>query len=250
MKPAKSPLKDEIEFWTPDFWRKYCESGNPYRQYKLQRDTSLAIKLLRPSDGERILEVGCGYGRISQALIASAKIRLVTVDFSSAMLRACKQTLETNFSGCRADAGRLPFREGSFDAVLCTGVLMHLEDQLLAMRELCRVLRPGGRLLVSANNLLSPFALPMSAWVRLNHKARQEYNFPWFYRSQLTQLGVEVRKIVGDTFLAVALMIPGSNLSLIPRVFFRSLRALDRWVDRPPLNYLAYETWFLGAKVL
>ena len=44
------------EFWTPEYWRRYCESANPFRQYKQERDRSLAIELLKPQDGELVLE--------------------------------------------------------------------------------------------------------------------------------------------------------------------------------------------------
>ena len=61
-------------------------------------------------------------------------------------------------------------------------------------------------------------------------------------------MGIELQQIVGDTFLAVALQAPGSSRSLLPVTFFAALRTLDRWVDRPPLNHLAYEVWFQGIK--
>ena len=243
-----SRAKPRYEFWTPEYWRAYCESDNPYRQYKLERDRVLAIELLQPHDGERILEVGCGYGRISRSLVDAAKIKLQGVDRSESMLQGWRQTLAGKATGCRADAGQLPFKEGSFDGVVCTGVLMHLPDQRLTLGELCRVLRPGGRLVVSGNNLLSPFAIPVMMWMLLKPHVRQVYKLPWFYLAHLSKLGVEVRRMVGDTVLAVALTVPGLGISLLPRAVFPALRTLDRWVDRAPLRYLAYEVWFLGVK--
>jgi len=243
-----SRAKPRYEFWTPEYWRAYCESDNPYRQYKLERDRVLATELLQPHDGERILEVGCGYGRISRSLVDAAKIKLQGVDRSESMLLGWRQTLAGKATGCRADAGQLPFKERSFDGVVCTGVLMHLPDQRLTLGELCRVLRPGGRLLVSGNNLLSPFAIPVMMWMLLKPHVRQVYKLPWFYRTHLSKLGVEVRRMVGDTVLAVALTVPGLGISLLPRAVFPALRTLDRWVDRAPLRYLAYEMWFLGVK--
>ncbi len=238
----------QVEYWTPEYWKSYFESNNPYRRYKLQRDRDLATELLKPSDGSRVLEVGCGYGRISDVLLKSAKIQLIGVDYSESMVRECKKTLNDRFVACLCDAAQLPFQDGSFDAVLCSGVLMHLEDQRLAMNELCRVLRPGGRLVVSSNNLLSPLALPVILWVLLKSRARQVFKPPWFYTSYLAKLGIEVRSIVGDSLLAVGLTVPGIGVSLVPYVLFPALRALDRWIHRPPLNFFAYETWFLGVK--
>ncbi len=243
-----TPQVKQREYWTPDYWRDYWERENPYRTYKLQRDRHLAVQLLRPLDGNRILEVGCGYGRISQVLLSSASIRLVGVDFSEHMLKECKKTVNAQFVACLSDAVHLPFRNGSFDAVLCNGVLMHVEDQKLAMIELCRVLRPGGRLVLSSNNLLSPFAVPVILWIRLKSRVRQVFKPPWFYYGHLAKLGIKVRCMVGDTLLAMGVTIPGVGVSMIPHILFPALRVLDRWVDRPPLNYLAYENWFLGVK--
>lgn len=244
-----SRRKREREFWTPEYWQAYFDSDNPYRQYKSQRDRDLALALTRPLDGERILEVGCGYGRISHALLESAKIRLVGVDLSEPMLRSCRRALASNFVACHADAEQLPFKDGSFDTVVCTGVLMHLKDQRVALAELSRVLRPGGRLVVSGNNLLSPFALPVIVWTLLKSRVRQVFKPPWFYLRNLAKLGIEVRRIMGDTILAVGLTLPGLGLSLLLPVLFPALRVLDRWADRAPLNYLTYETWFLGVKL-
>jgi len=237
------------ELWTPEYWEGYCETDNPYRRYKLERDRALVLALLGPRDGERILEVGCGYGRISAILLRSAAIRLVSVDRSEPMIARVTTTFAGQLATCQADAGHLPFGDGSFDGVVCNGVLMHVADQRAALTELCRVVRPGGRLVVSGNNLFSPFALPVMAWVRLRSRARQAFRTPRFYRDHLTRLGIEVRRMVGDTVLAVGLAVPGRGTPLLPRRFFGSLRFLDRWVDRSPLNYLAYETWFLGVRV-
>src|SRR5207247_10813801 len=102
------------EVWRPECRRAYCESDNPYRQYKLERDRVLSTELLQPHYGERILEVGCGYGRISCSLVDAAKIKLQGVDRSESMLQGWRQTLAGKATGCRADAGELPFKEGSF----------------------------------------------------------------------------------------------------------------------------------------
>jgi SAM-dependent methyltransferase len=242
------------EFWTPEYWRGYRESENIYRRHKLDRDRELAVGLLRPLDGERILEVGCGYSVISQSLLGSAKIRLVGVDLSSSTLEWCRHAFGADVTLCRADAGRLPFKDGSFDAVLCNGVLMHLEDQRLALEEMCRVLRPGGRLGVSGNNALSPFALPVILWTLLKRallrfRVRQAFRTPWFYLRHLSALGIEVRQMIGDSVLPLGVEVPGVGVSLLPRSLYPVLRVLDRWMDRIPLNWLAYEVWFAGVKV-
>ena len=130
--------------WTPAFWQGWREASNPYRRFKSERDRSLTLNALRLSDQEQVLEVGCGYGFISRALLGSAKIRWVGLDRSESMVRKLRASVpELRFDAFIGDAHSLPFSANSFDKVVCTGVLMHLSDEFRALREMAPVLRPG-----------------------------------------------------------------------------------------------------------
>lgn len=247
-RPTRVQIQDR-SVWTPEYWRGYCEADDPYRRYKWQRDRTLAVDLLQARPGQQVLEVGCGYGRISQALLDHAAIHLVGIDRSRSMLKECSVSLKGHLSLCQGDAARLPFRDQAFDAVLCNAVLMHLRNPWTALAELRRVLHPGGRLVVSFNNLLSPFALPVWLWSRMREGTSLTFHPPWRYRYRLRRLGIALDRIVGDTFLAVALHLPGTKWPVAPAAFFQALRAFDRWVDRAPLNHLAYEVWFQGTRI-
>lgn len=102
--------------------------------------------------GRRILDAGCGSGPLSAAL--SAKGAIVTgVDSSPAMLHLARQRLGADADLHVADLnGTLPFADGSFDDVVASLVLHYLEDWSAPLAELRRVLKPGGRLLVSVNH--------------------------------------------------------------------------------------------------
>ena len=94
----------------------------------------------------RVLDVGCAEGVLRAGLtsgLPSGGPWLVGLDRATPLLRAHPPPV------VRADATRLPFREGSFDAVTALNVLYHLLDPLPALRDARRVLRPGGHLLVS-----------------------------------------------------------------------------------------------------
>jgi ubiquinone/menaquinone biosynthesis C-methylase UbiE len=102
--------------------------------------------------GERVLDVGCGTGVFLPAVAAvvGSGGRVVGLDHSEAFLREARarvadQGLEAVVSLVSADAQRLPFDDDSFDAAHTERVLMHLEDPDGAIRELRRVVRPGGR---------------------------------------------------------------------------------------------------------
>ena len=101
--------------------------------------------------GRRVLDVGCGTG----ILLAAVLERLpgvecvVELDFALEMLqRNARKFPDPRVRRVCADAMRLPAASGSFDLVLCFGILPHLKDGRAALEELLRVLRPGGALSV------------------------------------------------------------------------------------------------------
>lgn len=239
---------DQAHFeWTPDFWQGWRESSNPYRQYKSERDRRLVLKSLGLRDHDRVLEVGCGYGWISKSLWDAADIQWTGVDLSAEMVSRLRAAHPKY--GARTlvvDARRLPFEDGGFDKVLCTGVLMHIAENKLAVRELLRVLRPGGRLVCSINNALSPFSIPVRLWNSRKRGFVQEFQFPKSFRQLLCDEGLEVNGMAGDGIIAtVPVSIGRLNL---PPISLSSYvcRCDERATNLFP--WLAYEVWFHGVK--
>jgi SAM-dependent methyltransferase len=97
-----------------------------------------------------ILDFGCGWG--GETLWLAGRVRTVCgVDVDRhAISQAAAAVAESNARNCRvewSEDGRLPFPDGSFDAVLSTDTFEHVMDLNLAFQEIARVLKPGGRLL-------------------------------------------------------------------------------------------------------
>jgi SAM-dependent methyltransferase len=108
---------------------------------------------LRLTAGERVLEAGCGTGTLwlDNADRIPAPLSAVLTDLSPGMLDACKSRLSHlpfRPELRQADAQSLPFPDASFDVALANHMLYHVPDRARALRELARVLRPGGRLCI------------------------------------------------------------------------------------------------------
>ena len=233
--------------WTPDFWQGWRESANPYRRHKSGRDRSIALRFLRLSAGERVLEVGCGYGWISRAIWETSKVEWFGVDRSAEMVQQLRLgASEQGAHSAVVDATRLPFRDDCFDKVLCTGVLMHIAQDTHAVRELIRVLRPGGSVLCSFNNALSPFSIPVRLWNLRKKGFVQKFRLPRSVRKTLSEYGVATLDLAGDGIISTV-PISAGGFSFPPASAFRYVRNVDEWAVKR-LPWLAYEVWFSGTK--
>jgi demethylmenaquinone methyltransferase / 2-methoxy-6-polyprenyl-1,4-benzoquinol methylase len=109
-------------------------------------------------DKPRVLDLCCGTGDLAGRFAG----RVVGADFSAEMLQVAQTRRRGNIRWVQADALRLPFADGSFDVVSVGYGLRNLADLAAGLREIRRVLRPGGQL------LSLDFGKPASAlWRRL-----------------------------------------------------------------------------------
>ncbi len=133
------------------------------------------ITLLKPSQDDLFLDAGCGTGDHS-ARIARHGLRCVGVDISETILEDARQRIareglegRVTFQTERLEA--LSFQDSAFDFIHCRGVLMHIPDWEGALKELCRVLKPGGRIVLLESNLLSIEA-HLVKWMRRASRRR------------------------------------------------------------------------------
>lgn len=148
----------------------------------LYRD--LIRKYLRP--GHRLLDAGCGrYMKFCTELSDTA--RVVGIDLDS--------VLETNNQrapfGIRGDLGRLPFPSECFDIVISRSVVEHLKNPPDVFREFCRVLRPGGKVVIVTPNkydyvsliaAITPYRLHRTLVSRI-FRVSEDDVFPTLYRA-------------------------------------------------------------------
>lgn len=104
-------------------------------------------KLIQPTDD--VLECACGTGLLS-GVIAKKCQSLTATDFSAQMLRRARRKYARlgNVTFAQADILNLPYPDGRFDAVVAANVIHLLDEPLRALRELERVCKPGGRIII------------------------------------------------------------------------------------------------------
>ena len=154
------------------------------------------IELLSPRSGERMLEVGPGIG-IHSVPVASCLAPGGVLDVLDAqqemlddLMRRATRAGVTNISARRADAKALPYPDRVFDAAFLIAVLGEIPDQVGALRELRRVLKPSGRLVVG-EVLVDPDFVPLPV---LERKAEE--------------VGFELVRVAGPRASYLALLRP------------------------------------------
>ncbi|MBM3736123.1 MAG: methyltransferase domain-containing protein [Acidobacteria bacterium] len=141
----------------------------------------LILRTLGDLNGKRVLDAGCGKGRFARVLREQyPDCAVAAMDLSEAMLGFAPRDL-WRVSGTLTS---LPFATGAFDGVYATESLEHAVDVPAAVAELCRVLRPGGRVIIMDKNAEQWGRFKTPEWER------------WFERKELEKmLGRHCREV-------------------------------------------------------
>jgi ubiquinone/menaquinone biosynthesis C-methylase UbiE len=142
------------------FWWRRNPSACPYSQrFWVEAPHPFITRarlheILAPRPGERVLEVGPGTGYyalpVAEALAPDGRLDVVDVqqEMLDHTLRRAREQGIGNITPTLADARSLPFGDGTFDAAYLVTVLGEIPDQGAALRELRRVVKPSGRIVV------------------------------------------------------------------------------------------------------
>lgn len=150
------------------------EGTNPQRFYRLLSDNTAALVAeFTELEGRTVVDVGSGPGELAEAFRArGARAMALDVDFDEMQLR--DRPLE---GAIVADAAQMPFADGTLDVVVSSNVLEHVPDPIAVVKEMGRVVRPGGLVFVNYTLWLSPWGGHETApWhYRGGHWAAQRY---------------------------------------------------------------------------
>ncbi len=112
-----------------------------------------------PPEAKRVLDVATGTGAVALELVAAEpERRVVGIDQSTEMLAAARQRVDERIELHEGRAESLPFGDAEFDALTFTYLLRYVDDVPATLRELARVVRPGGVI------AMQEFGLPRGVW--------------------------------------------------------------------------------------
>ena len=159
--------------------------------------------------GQRVLEVGCGRGVGIEVLFERfGAAEVYGVDLDAAMARAARSRVHVSGRSALlavADAVAIPMRSGAFDAVVDFGAMHHVPNWRLALAEIVRVLRPGGRIYFMEMTKQS-----LDRWIvrRLLDHPREDRFDAVVFQTELERHGVRLlggieRRWLGDMILGV-----------------------------------------------
>jgi SAM-dependent methyltransferase len=143
-----------------------------------------------PRDPKKLLETGCGTGRFCFAMAQAYPDAKVTgTDMSNDSIELCRKSSidkklpNTDFHVM--DIYGMDFKDGTFDAAFCEGVLQHIPDDLKGLKEMVRVTRPGGSVMASVVNWNN---FPHTIYKTLRGKTYEMYPERSYRHSQLIEL--------------------------------------------------------------
>jgi len=173
MRMQKRPDAEEVrrtrDFY--DWWAPFYDATNwlaaRLRGASDSAERRKAVDQLGLAPGMRVLDVSCGTGTnlplLSEAVGQAGLV--AGVDISARMLRRCRNKLRRKSDQASlllGDAAKLPFTDGSFDAVFHHGGLAELPNKRAAIAEMARVTRPGGKVVICDPGL--PYDRP-ARWI-------------------------------------------------------------------------------------
>jgi demethylmenaquinone methyltransferase / 2-methoxy-6-polyprenyl-1,4-benzoquinol methylase len=131
---------------------RYDELGAALSFFQDPRWRRAAVAAVAAGPDDRVLDIACGTGLVSRALVERWGCRVVGLDQSAAMLSRARKMLAADarlaerITLVEGEAEQLPFADREFDHLTFTYLLRYVDDPAATLRELARVVKPGGRI--------------------------------------------------------------------------------------------------------
>ena len=131
-------------------WFEKMLVNSPYRSIYQRKEAHLMLEMGGIPEGGKVLEIGCGRGLGVEIIFDTFRPSYIEAfDFDPGQVRLARQRLSSKYRDriklYNASATRIPVQDSQFDAVFDFGTLHHIPDNSIALNEISRVLKPGGR---------------------------------------------------------------------------------------------------------
>jgi len=229
-----------------------AEYMNRYRKKYWKAKVNSVVRLFPSSfENVKILDLGCGGGVYSLTTASKGATDITVVDKEGFYVKAARLNLKmgqnVNASGIRGDCMCLPFKEETFDFIICVNVIERVSRGERLLQEASRTLKRGGLLVVTARNATSLNNLKPIRYMRL-------YSPKLFIR-KLMRHGFSVQKHSGAYFIPYIRIAntftSKPRLSQVIRSFFRKINeSLEARGDRSPINKYGWEHAYLCRRQL
>jgi len=205
------------------------EKGSDYHQSVILPG---ALKMLAPRKGEKILDVGCGQGVFARRLV-EAGAEVTGIDASKDLINAA-QKRSPKIRYLTADAANMKmFQSESFDAVSCIMAIMNMDPLEAVVREMVRVLKRGGQMLLVLNHPC--FRIPRQSGWGIDENRKLQYRR---IDSYMSEMKIPIK------------MHPGYNPGVQTWTFHRPLAVYFKTLAENGLTVNQLEEWISHRKSL
>jgi len=229
---------------------------NPILKYEQDTRQKAVIEMLIPTKGELILDVGCGNGR-DIIIFANNSAFCVGIDFSSGMIKEGKKAIDTmgfrNVHLISGGATNLPFSDGTFDKISCSEVIEHIPDWEKAIAEMNRVLKIGGKLVITTPNWYSLYGFTRKLFdlfsFILRKKSVPSHPYDeWKTQKEVINVlkkhGIEIDRTIGICF------IPGHLTYSLPKGSKEMVVKLSSYIEKMLKNKLTGKGYMIGISAI
>lgn len=240
MEKHKDMTDQEVQDWVAKYYpKRYSGSGFLYHS----KIVTEMLDGVRMSDrrSDKVLDVGCGIGFVSQLY---PNFDITGIDLSEEMLK------RNPFKWRRMDAEKMDFPDNHFDYVICRSLLHHLDNPSAGLREMHRVLKPGGTWVCWDPNYSFFSELFRAAARHTDRFSHVHKNFKYEeFRTLIEGVRFKVKEVKFIGFLAYPLCgFPDIKDFKIPLGLAKALIGVDDFIGKTPLKKLAWSIMIKATK--
>lgn len=216
----------------------------------------IALDMSPPLEGKTVLDIGCGFGRLSLLCALKRASRVVAIDLSEPLIQSLERTARilhlSNIETYIMDAENLNLESNQFDIIYCCEVIEHLPNPIKTLHSMHSLLKPTGSLILSTPNGLNMVGFKHSFLKLLHYDWTSPYGIgqpelrmftPMTLRSLLSTCDFEIKTLRGAEFLDnLAIFYPGGFatglLQFLP-LLFPSIKRIKSELTRFERNRFA-----------